>query len=196
MKSQITSSAFWQLFKAPPTHGVVALEVLRHRCLLGFTALDAALYSYWESSVVSEWNEILTLVDATLHSSSSDETLDRLSALAGPGFKKSQLVATLGFLGTAGEAPRFAPNFIDFAAYLLLRRDADCLPLVHQLCEAHRCRMSALTSGGPWSELQAHRALKVIEETAESLCALGRNFEEVFRSKLHTDSLQKPASAA
>ncbi|MEO5667829.1 MAG: hypothetical protein ABIR96_07220, partial [Bdellovibrionota bacterium] len=186
MKTQITASVFWQLFKssAIAKDEIPEIEHLRHRCLLGFTALDAALYTFWSSAVVPEWNEVMSLVSMTLESASSSETLDRLTALVGPQLKKSQLVATLRFISNTGEASRFTPNFLDFAAYLLIRTEENSasIEIVRSLCELQACRNSAIHTGRPWSEIQAHRSLKVIEETARALSLVSASFNETFGS--------------
>ncbi len=184
MKTQVTASVFWKLFnEAPPAReDIPSLEHLRHRCLLGFTALDAALYTYWESTVIPEWKETLSLVSAALESPSSEEILHGFVENAGPYLKKSQLVATLRFLANTGDGSRFTPNFLDFAAYLLLRKgeDPEMRRLVQGLCELQWSRNAAVHTGRPWSEIQAQRGLKLIQETAEGLALLGKNFAEAF----------------
>jgi hypothetical protein len=200
MKTQITASVFWRLYQgsAERPEEVPEIEHMRHRCLLGFTALDAALYTFWESAVLPEWNETMSLVSMALDSPTSSETLDELSELAGPYLKKSQLVATLRFLANTGEASRFTPNFLDFASYLLLRHpdDEKTLKAVRLLCELQGSRNSAVHTGRPWSEIQAHRSLKLIEETAAVLSEMGRNFWESFGKDAPSEISKKTVRAA
>ena len=186
MKTQITASVFWRLFVASQKteEDIPVVEHLRHRCLLGFTALDAAIYTYWESNVVPEWNETLTLITSALDSPASPEILEELSSRGGQHLKKSQFVATLRFLSNTDEISRFTPNFMDLASYLLLKspqREAG-RDLIRLLCELQACRSAAVHTGRPWSEIQAHRSLKLIEECAEALCQLGQNFADAFGS--------------
>lgn len=200
MKTQITASVFWRLYQESSHRPdeVPEIEHMRHRCLLGFTALDAALFTFWESSVLPEWNETMSLVSMALDSPTSSETLEELSVLAGPYLKKSQLVATLRFLANTGEASRFTPNFLDFASYLLLRQpeSEETLKAVRLLCELQSSRNSAVHTGRPWSEIQAHRSLKLIEETAAVLTTLGRNFRDAFGKDSTNESSKKSVRAA
>jgi hypothetical protein len=181
MRTQITASVFWKLFAASEKSSteIPDVEHLRHRCLLGFTALDAALYTYWEASVLPDWKETLSLVSVALDSPSSPEILDELAGLGGQQLKKSQLVSTLRFLSNTGDAGRFTPNFVDFAAYLLLR-DPRNAPIARELAELQSCRNACVHTGRPWSELQARRSLKLIEDCAVALARLGQNFGDAF----------------
>jgi len=202
MKTQITASVFWRLFQESSHQqaDIPEIEHLRHRCLLGFTALDAALYGFWESSVLPEWNETMSLVSMALDSPSSADTLQELSSRVGSSLKKSQLVATLRFLSNTGEASRFTPNFLDFGVYLLLRHQGDdkTIKLVQQLCEMQTSRNSAVHTGRPWSEIQAHRSLKLIEECAAALSLIGKNFADAFSPSTSSTELdgEKAKSAA
>jgi hypothetical protein len=200
MKTQITAAVFWRLYQETSTRPeeVPEIEHMRHRCLLGFTALDAALFTFWESSVLPEWDETMSLVSMALDSPTSSETLEELAVLAGPYLKKSQLVATLRFLANTGEASRFTPNFLDFASYLLLRQpeSEETLKAVRLLCELQSSRNSAVHTGRPWSEIQAHRSLKLIEETASVLSGLGRNFRDAFGEEAPLETTKKTVRAA
>jgi hypothetical protein len=179
MKTQITASAFWKLYIDQKQKPSKSLEDLRHTCILGFTAIDAAIYTYWSQSVISEWGEFMSLVQVSL------EDPSEISQSTSAYLKKSQLIATMRFLSNTGDAERFTPNFLDFSIYLSLcfphspekQKIAELLALLQPL------RNQALHTGRDWSEIIAHQALKAIEECCAELPLLGKNFGEAFQTE-------------
>lgn len=181
MRTQTTATIFWKLYKDQLKHpvGESAQDSLRHSCILGLTAIDAALFTYWESSVLPDWGEFMSLINATLDSS---EALDELCLKTKPYLKKSQLVATLRFLHNTGEAERFTPNFVDFSVYAVSRFSDQlwCANLAQNLVELHKYRNAALHTGREWNEEIGKKCLQLLEAVSGSLVNLGNNFAEAF----------------
>jgi hypothetical protein len=181
MKTQKTATIFWKLFKEQSKQNPKEYpeEHMRHACILGLTAMDAALYTYWESAVLPEWGEFMTLVNTLLE---DEEALSQLLLQTKSYMKKSQLVATLRFLNNTGEAERFTPNFLDFSVYVLTRFGH--LPWSHNLAQnlsaLHKLRNAALHTGREWNLDMAKDCVRKLENTSGSLLNLGNNFAEAF----------------
>lgn len=186
MKTQITSNIFWKLYKEQKqnfqhdkSEGHAPDEHMRHACILGLTSLDAAIYTYWASSVIPDWAEFISLVNVSLDNPS---IFDKILSKTHPNLKKAQLVATLRFIHNTGDEQRFTPNFLDFAVYLLTTRSENVwvYPLSEQLIKLHKLRNAAFHTGRNWDIESAKECLQLIESASSSLINLGKNFADVF----------------
>lgn len=180
MRTQVTASAFWTLFQSDLTNSetLPPEEALRHSSILGFTAIDASINTYWSEVILPEWHDYMSLVNVILE---DDSELDALHESSKDFLKKSQLVATLRFLSHTGDAEKFSPNFIDLAIVCLLKhKDHDTL--IEQLVNLQKHRNHALHTGREWSELTAHQCIKNIKACSVSLSRLHFCFADVFGS--------------
>lgn len=181
MKTQVTASAFWTLFANQGTQdpGIPQHELLRHKCILGITAIDAAVNTFWHEVLLDEWAELMTLIDTTL---ADEEELEALHHNCKDFFKKSQLVATLRFISHTGDPKSFSPNFADLACVMLLKKQTPFYPgLARHLVELQHQRNSALHTGRDWSEIMAHKCLKTIKACSEELSKLHFCFADAFQ---------------
>lgn len=187
MKTQITASAFWTLFHTQKNSyssehtPVPFVEHQRHSCILGITALDAAVATYWQEVILNEWPEIVSWVNTVLD---DNEELQALTESAQGILSKSQLVATLRFLVNTGVPEKFSPNLVDLAVLILMRKKTAFFPtLAKDLVELNGFRNHALHTGRKWSEPMAHACIKQIMECSRMLEKLHPCFVEAFETE-------------
>jgi hypothetical protein len=169
MRSLQSARYFWHLFTGEQrreTHD--PLEHKRYLCLLGFTALEGAIASWWEAAIIPQWEEMLSLTDGLLK---SDEDLNLLVTRSAGSLEKSQLVATLRFLKSTGELDHFSPSLCDVGCTLLifthLSASEPHAVFARELIRAQRLRDLVVHVGRGLNELEAHEAVKTIKRLAD-----------------------------
>ena len=167
-----TRNEFWQTYfyfqdssRLPATLGS-SVEQLRFRALLGMTALDATLSTYWKHAVLPEWDSVMSLVESTLE---DEESLALLANALPEVFSRGQWIATLRYIANTGEPQRFSPSFSDVAAILWMtarpdqQKDSGFCSYVEDLFRLQKLRNSCFHTAKDYNELRAIEAIQVID---------------------------------
>jgi hypothetical protein len=136
-------------------------EKTRFLCLLGFTSLDAQLNAYWASRALPEWQEIVSLIHATLD---DEKTLNRLLDVDGHDLTRTQLIASLRFFTELDSPEKFSPSGIDCALLWLLLGDLenqneDYFRVAKIIFQLAKIRASCFQTTRDFNELKGREAI-------------------------------------
>jgi hypothetical protein len=190
MKQLQTAHYFWNAFfsytQSNTVSGEEHSEGLRHRCLLGFTAIDASLCFYWKQIVVPEWSEFQSLINEVIN---QPDLRNLVGETTSTHFNRAQWMASLRFIQNTGDPENFSPTFVDAAIALAINGPDTPSQELELLWHLQKARNCAIHTGREWTKLQGYQAIAKIEEFYKSALNIHPIFSELFVDYKTEDSL-------